>query len=266
MRGEVWRSLVELAGVGLAALLVGLTAAWLLAGWLPRPLRSRTRDARRVSRGELDHRAQVEGSTEQRELAEAFNDMTERLGRALTAQRELVANASQQLRAPLTGLRLRLESAGVRTEDAALRRDIEEAEAEAERLSALLTDLLPLVSGTERAGRAADVPMVEAAEAARERWAAPAERSGIRLVVDPGPDLRARTSREDLGVVLDHLVDSAIKYGHPGARVTLAWGSEGPDRVRLTVTDQAPGLGEEERSRAFARGWRTGPAAESAVR
>jgi len=256
VRGQVRRNLVELAGVGLAALLVGLTAAWLIAGWLSRPLRSLARSARRVSGGELEHRAQVEGSTEQRELAEAFNDMTERLGRALTAQREFVANASHQLRTPLTGLTLRLESATARAEDTALRRDLEAAEAEAERLSTLLTDLLTLAGGAERTGRPASASLPEAVEAAHERWAAPAEQAGIALDIVPGPQVGACISREDLAVVLDHLVDNALKYSPSGTRVTVGWSSEAADTVRLAVNDQGPGLAEDERSRVFDRFYR----------
>ena len=103
---EVRNDVIALIGVGMVALLLGLAVAWFLAGSLAKPLRGLAAAARRVSGGDLDARAQVEGSAEQREVAAAFNEMTARLSHSLRAQREFVANASHQLRTPLTGLSL----------------------------------------------------------------------------------------------------------------------------------------------------------------
>jgi signal transduction histidine kinase len=256
VRDAVERNLLELAAVGLGALLLGLGAAWLLAGWLSRPLRALAAAARRISGGELDHRAEVRGSTEQRELAAAFNDMTDRLSRALAAQREFVANASHQLRTPLTGLRLRIESAAIRAEDERLRRDLEAAEAETERLATLLADLLRLARGSEEPSRAESVSLSAVAESARERWAAPAEQAGHALRLEGDEDVWARSSSEDLAVALDHLIDNALKYSPSGGRVSVGWGPDGPTRVRLTVSDEGTGLADEEREHVFDRFYR----------
>jgi signal transduction histidine kinase len=118
---------IALIGVGLVALLFGLVVAWLLAGTLANPLRGLARAARRVAGGDLDARASVEGSAEQREVATAFNDMTGRMASTLRGQREFVANASHQLRTPLTGLRLRLEAAALKSRDPEVERELSAA-------------------------------------------------------------------------------------------------------------------------------------------
>ena len=143
--------MLALAAIGGFALLLGLAIAWVLASSLSKPLRSLATTARRVEAGDLEARADDSGPSEQREVATAFNDMTDRLGPVLAAQREFVANASHQLRTPLTGLRLRLESARAKSGREA-GPELEAAEREVERLARLLTSLLTLAREGDKPG------------------------------------------------------------------------------------------------------------------
>ena len=235
---RVRRNVLVVVGVGLAALALGLGLAWVLAGSLARPLRGLAHTARRVEDGELDARADVIGAREQQEVAIAFNEMTDRLGQVLEAQREFVGNASHQLRTPLTGLRLRLEAAGLKSDDPAVQQELELAEAEVERLTRLLNSLLTLARDGDRPTLRAPVSLRSASESAYERWLPRAESSGHLLALEGDGDALVRAADEDVAITLDNLIENALVYAPAGTTVTVTWDPNG----HLAVLDEGPGV------------------------
>ena len=259
---EVRDDVIALVGVGLVALLLGLAVAWFLAGSLLGPLRSLSASARRVTAGDLDARAELVGSREQRDVATAFNEMTARLARTLRAQREFVANASHQLRTPLTGLRLRLEAAAARSDDGDVRRQLEAAERETERLARLLSELLTLAREPDR-GAGERLSLREVVADGCERWEGPAERSGHTLELAGRSDVSVECSRGDLDAILDNLVENALNYSPAGTNVTLEWGTSS-GHAYLAVADRGPGVDPAEAERVFERFFRGARSREQA--
>jgi signal transduction histidine kinase len=249
---RVRKSVVALAAIGLAALLLGLILAWFLADSLSRPLRKLARTAHRVEEGDFEARAEVTGPQEAREVAMAFNDMADRIGTVLAAQREFVANASHQLRTPLTGLRLRLESAAAKADGPELERELAAAEQEVERLARLLNTLLMLAreGQTPRAGTLVSVGL--AARHAHERWEDRAEQRGQRLELEPAQDVVVHAAEEDLAIVLDNLIENALHYSPRGSSVAIEYGRRGADAF-LAVLDDGPGLAPGEEKAVFER-------------
>jgi two-component system, OmpR family, sensor kinase len=252
---EVRRDVIALLALGAAVLALGLGLAWAIAGSLSRPLRGLARTARRIAGGDLGARATPTGSTEQVEVANAFNDMTERLVLALDAQRDFVANASHQLRTPLTGLRLRLESATLRAEDPDLRRDLVAGELEAERLAKLLSNLLRLAQEGQPAATATSIALAGVAERAAERWRDQAERDGhaIELAGEGAPSVHA--SAGDLDTIVDNLVENALNYTAADPAIRIEWGLDG-DEAFLAVLDHGRGIADDEAERIFDRFYR----------
>ncbi|HEY7706688.1 MAG TPA: ATP-binding protein [Gaiellaceae bacterium] len=248
---RVRRDVLGLIGIGLVALVLGLAFAWFLAGTLARPLQRLAATARRVEAGDLGARAEPEGSTENREVAHAFNDMTGRLEQVLVAQREFVANASHQLRTPLTGLRLRLEAASLKA-GPELSGELEAAEREVERLARLLTALLTLAREGDRPPAGQAVSVADALERAAERWEERAEQGGHRLERDCRDASHASVSDEDLAIMLDNLIENALVYSPDGGTVTLECDRAGAE-VTVAVSDEGPGLTPGEEDRVFER-------------
>jgi signal transduction histidine kinase len=249
VHSRIWRGVLALVAIGAFALILGLALAWFLASSLSQPLRNLAATARRFEAGDLEARAELAGAAEQKEVAAAFNDMAERLGVVLAAQREFVANASHQLRTPLTGLRLRIESARAKSGPEAAA-ELEAAEQEVERLARLLTSLLTLAREGEKPAAPKPVSLARAVERAYERWAPAAEQDGRELELVGNSDAAIAASEEDLAILLDNLIENALRYSP--TRVAVDWGRDGGE-AWLAVLDEGPGLQAGEETRLFER-------------
>ena len=175
--------------------------------------------------------------------------MTDRLSRALRAQQEFVADASHQLRTPLTGLRLRLEEAQVSADsDEPIGGELDAALDEVDRLSHTVDELLLLSAAGGRDAPPEDVELAATVRAAAERWQATAAERGIALTCADGANGRVKTARVDLDRALDALVENALKYSPPGSEVQLEAGAG-----RVQVMDAGPGLAPGEEEEVFDR-------------
>ena len=242
------RTVAGIVAVGFAALLVALLVAFGLARGITRPLERLGAAADRIAAGDLDTRAEEEGSREQRSLARSFNVMTDRLARLLRAQTEFVADASHQLRTPLTGLRLRVEEARATTGDEEARRHLDAGLEELDRMSHTIDDLLVLSRTGERELPGEAVPLADAVTQARQRWERTARSAQIGLSTVTDGAGTAWVARPDLDRALDSLVENAIAYTPAGGHVVLrAVGS------RLEVLDDGSGLAPGEEEDVFAR-------------
>jgi signal transduction histidine kinase len=240
---------LAIALIALIVLTLGLLAGALLAGQIGRPLRRLETVARRVAQGDLRARAVVEGSLEQRSLCTSFNDMTSRIANLLSAQKDFVADASHQLRTPLTGLRLRLEEAKALSDRPEVVAELDAAMAELDRLSHTVDELLRLSRAGGRSGAGTSVELGALAADAVQRWRPQASGRGIalhhRLEGHPGAVWAARA---DLERALDALIENALRYSPAGQTVVIA---AGPHRIE--VRDRGPGVSADERDLVFER-------------
>jgi signal transduction histidine kinase len=258
IQSGVRRAILGAIGIGLAALLAGLVVAFALADSLSRPLSRLATAARRLGRGDLTARAErAEGATEIAELGRSFDEMADRLETSAKAQREFVANASHQLRTPLTGMKLRLESAIDASTDADAKRHLEAADREVDRLAEIVERLLVMARRIEQ-GTAAAVDVDAAIARAVERWRDRAERAGAS-VDGEGHGGTAVADANDVDQMLDNLIDNAISYAPGRVRVV---GSSDNGQVVIAVEDSGPGIAPEEAERVterFYRGAGTAP-------
>jgi two-component system, OmpR family, sensor kinase len=243
-------------GLGLLAAIVlalALIAGALIAQQIARPIRRLDIAAHQVSAGDLEARAPVEGSAEQRSLARSFNRMTTRVSRLLRSQQEFVADASHQLRTPLAGLRLQLEE---------LRADLVDGDprnkrlvtglAEIDRLSHIVDELLILSRAGEHELPGERIDLGEAANQAVERWskAAVDQRIELQFSSQDGP-ATAWCAWRDLDRALDSLIENAIHYSPPSSSVSVVARPGGVD-----ILDQGPGLEPDEETTVFERFFR----------
>jgi signal transduction histidine kinase len=257
---HIHRYWLLLGGIAFLVLTTALAIGLVLARWVARPLLALGEAARRVGHGDLGARAPVgSGPVEVEAVAAAFNTTTAHLERMVTAQREFVADASHQLRSPLTALRLRLENLEPALASGG-RAGLEGALAEVERLSEMVDGLLVLA----RAEHASAAPAAQDAGAlVATRLAAWTQIAGERGVVlcdaSGGAAVSVLASPGHLEQVLDNLIENALAFA-PQASTVAVWCRAHAGAVEFGVSDQGPGITLEGRARAFDRFWTAGPA------
>ncbi len=248
-----WLILVAIAAVVLA---VAVALAGGFAHWIVRPLSRVDAAAGEVAAGNLAVRVPAAGPPELRRLAGSFNEMVAKLEALLHSQEQFVADASHQLRTPLTALRLRLENLA-RGGEPGRSEELDGALDELERLGALVDGLLTLA----RADRAASAPTeLDVASAIRERveaWSALAEEQRVRLRAHADGRLDALVTPGRIEQVLDNLLANALEAAPAGSSIDLT-AARIDGWVEIRVRDRGPGMSVEEISRAFDRFWRAG--------
>lgn len=242
---------------------VSLAVSSRLGRWVVDPLRRLEGQAARLGTGALDARADpTAGPPEVMALASTFNDMAARLDELVTSQRRFVADASHQLRGPLTALRLRLENldaddaAGVaRTRDASL--------GETARLTRLVDGLLSLARAEGRRPERLPVDVGAVIADRWEAWAPLAAEQEVDLRIADGGTrpVTALVVPGHLEQILDNLVDNALDASHPGGSVELEV-VEDRSGIAVHVIDHGRGMSDEERARAFDPFWQ-GPVRSS---
>jgi signal transduction histidine kinase len=250
---DIW---LALGGFAVATLALTAVVGLLLARSLARPLARLESTVRTLGEGDLSIRAGDEGPPQVRSLARQFNHMAGRLADLMEAQNRFVADASHQLRSPLTALRLRLENLEASTE-ASSTEGIAAAAEEVLRLSRIVDGLLTLsrVGSDEPDRRIVDVDAV--IEGRCEAWSALAAERRVDLT----PDVRANPCPTallvpgDLEQILDNLLANALEVSPEGGRISVRLGSSDDNGLELHVTDEGPGMGPDDRQRAFDRFW-----------
>ncbi len=252
---------IRLAIFGAVILAVATAAGTMFARSLTRHLGGIEASVAAFGAGSLSERAPVNrGPSELRALADTINEMAERLEELLHAQRAFVADASHQLRTPMTALRLRLENLED-TLDSTQRTELAPAIAEADRLSRVVDGLLALArtDGTRPTREEIDV-----SAALRERadaWSALAEERHVTLsckamaAAGSVSALRALACAGHIEQVLDNLLANALDATPAGGSVQLGASRIG-GQVEIHVIDSGPGMTSSDRTRAFDRFWR----------
>ena len=262
---DTTRPLRDVLGTVSVALVVGaafvivlaLAGGLVLARRALAPVADVTETARAISLSG-DFAARVEGGQrgdEVGELAVAFNEMLEALEQNHQALQRFLANASHQLRTPLTTIRANLDLVErIGLPDGERHAILTDARDEAERMGRLIGDLLSLAraeSGTRLEFAPVELDAVVVESVRRERQAAP----HVRMTVDSVVPAIIDGDRDRLRELIGILLDNAARYTPPGGRVTATLGLEG-GRAILRVADTGIGLDETDRVRLFERLYR----------
>ncbi|MFF7171766.1 sensor histidine kinase [Streptomyces pseudovenezuelae] len=258
MTRRLWQIWGFRAGLAVLVLAAAAAIGAYAARRITAPLRELNSMASKFSDGDLTARSPVTGPPETQTLARTLNQGAERLDTLVASQRIFVADASHQLRTPLTALRLSLDNIADGVDDESVREDVEQATAEVVRMSRLVNGLLVLARAEAKVAAAEPLVLRDIVDERLTVWRPAADERGVTIalrgsVVDDRPSVLA--SPGHLDQVLDNVLSNALEVSPDGGRITVEVESRA-DTVVLSVLDEGPGMPDADKARAFDRFWR----------
>ncbi len=256
MRRFAW----SLGGVGLGVWLFGLVGGWWLAGRAIRPIRVISATASRIAQGKTQERiALTQPGNELDELSRVLNDTFERLHAALERQKEFTADASHELRTPVTILLSETQRILKRERTPEeYREGLETCRLAAMRMRGLIEALLILArhENPQAAAQAREeVDLGTVLAETLEHLAPLAREAGVTLRADLAIPAHCLGAPQALGLIASNLITNAIEHGGSGAEVEVRTVQRG-DRIGWSVSDNGPGIEPEALPHLFERFYR----------
>ena len=240
------RSIVRVSGIFLLGILVSLVVGWALAARFSRrlsaPLIYLSAQAEQIGSGQVRARVKPSGIEEIDLVQEELQRTGEKMARRLAAERQLAADASHQLRTPLTALSMRLEEIEMISTEEEVQEEARSCLEQVERLTTVVTELLDTNKRHASATEAIDV--LEVFNTQREEWEEAFEKADRVLRFTDEADMPILADEAKIAQVLATLIENSLRYG-AGTTWVHARTSANSRGVIIEVSDEGEGVDDE---------------------
>lgn len=249
--GKILVVVAAFAGGIAISLLIGFAVASKLSRKISAPLIYLAAQAEQVGDGRVRARVKPSGIEEIDLVQEELLRTGERMAGRLAAERQFAADASHQLRTPLTALSMRLEEIEMMTSEEEVRSEAQQCLDQVERLTQVITDLLDPSARLSADTEAIDI--IEVLNLAREEWEEPFEQAGRTLVFSDQALVPVLADAPKLVQVLATLIENSLRYGAGTTRVN-AKRSTSKRGVIVEVSDEGEGIPDDIAESVFSYG------------
>jgi len=233
----------RLLAIMLVLLTVILAVAFFVIRYILRPVKWLNTGVQEVSRGNLKHRVPLKKSDELRDLAAAFNNMTERIRDMLHTKEQLLLDVSHELRTPLTRMKVALEF----LEDSRAKQNLQ---ADLEEMEEMVSEILETARRQHKYENLKKQP-ANLADLLKQTVAAfENQPPGIEMV-DVTPQMKTEVDPEQVKTVFENVVNNAIKYSQPDSEPIQISCQKQESFAVIRITDNGIGIPDAELAHIF---------------
>ena len=242
-----------------AIAITSLICAWVFSRVITRPIAGLNRGIQKMSKGDFSARVKVRGSGEMKQLARAFNSMSEKLETLDQSRNQFVSNASHELKTPLATMKIMIESLIYQPDmDKNLRTEfMTDINNEIDRLSAIVSDLLTLVQMDSQNVKLTreNLSIAQLIKENAHRLTPIANQKGQKIVLQLQDSCDIYADKSKLNQVIYNLMENAVKYTQASGVIRVTLQRQGRNAI-FRVSDNGPGIPKENLPHIFDRFYR----------